>query len=245
MLLDTEAINPLSAQSSKQLSSCHRTTMRRSSLILTVLSLSAWSQPQQQAQLPPVVKVEMPPTPPPNFWRHAFDLAMPGFVGGLSAWIAVWLTSRNNERTNAANRKHDLEKLNREHSFNLKRDVLLRLTMSLVQTHSALMDFESAVGYVGYVQANGEDDLRAAEEDVPKCRSEYWRTRTECQQSTASASLAISDELWKSAQAVSELIDEGYRLVATRQDSSQAVKQVAEGILKFTQDSREELGIVR
>jgi hypothetical protein len=110
--------------------------------------------------------------------------------------------------------------------------------MSLVETHSALKKFESAVDYVGYVEANCEDDLKSAEEKLPKCRSEYWRTRTEFQQSTASASLAISDELWKSAQTVSALIDEGYRLVATRQDSSKAAKQIAEGILKFTQDAR-------
>jgi hypothetical protein len=221
--------------------------MRHSFLILTVLSVAARSQPAPQPAQPPiVVQVQMPPTNPPNFWTHGIDLAVPGFIGALSALIAVWLTSKNSAKTNSENRKHELEKLNREHSFTLKRDVLLRLTMSLVQTHSALEKYENAVDCVGYVEQNGsEADLKSAKEVVPTCRSEYWRTRTEFQQSTASASLAISDELWKSAQAVSALIDEGYRLVATRQDSSRAVKQVGEGILKFTQDAREELGIIR
>jgi hypothetical protein len=98
--------------------------MRRSCLILTALSISAWSQQPapQQAQLPPVVTVEMPPTPPPTFWRHAFDLAVPGFIGAFSALIAVYLTDRNNRRTNLENHKHEMERWLRENTIQAKRE---------------------------------------------------------------------------------------------------------------------------
>jgi hypothetical protein len=71
--------------------------MRQTFLLLTVLSFAGWSQQpaQQPAQaLPPVVRVEMPPTNAPNLWM----LAVPALVGALSAWIGVWLTNRNNRR---------------------------------------------------------------------------------------------------------------------------------------------------
>jgi hypothetical protein len=75
--------------------------MRRSFLILTVLSISAWAQQpaQRQAQtLPPVVKVEMPPSNPPNFWMQAIYVAVPALIGAVSAWIGVWLTSGSNRK---------------------------------------------------------------------------------------------------------------------------------------------------
>jgi hypothetical protein len=70
--------------------------MRRFLLTFAVLSNLAWSQPApQQTQLPPVIKVEMPPSNPPNPWALA---GVPALIGALSAWVGVWLTSRSNRK---------------------------------------------------------------------------------------------------------------------------------------------------
>jgi hypothetical protein len=84
--------------------------MRRRFLILTFLSTTAWSQPApQQTHLPPVVKVEMPTSNPPNPWIHFAELILPGIIGASLALFGVWLTSRQNARTNTANRQHQLD----------------------------------------------------------------------------------------------------------------------------------------
>jgi len=85
--------------------------MRRIFLLLTLLSIATWSQQpaQQQAQLPPVVRVEMPQTNPPNPWVRLVELLLPGIIGGGIAFFGVWLTNRNNARQNDANRQHQLE----------------------------------------------------------------------------------------------------------------------------------------
>jgi hypothetical protein len=121
--------------------------MRRSLLVLTFISFAGWSQPaQQQAQPPIVVQVQMPPANP---WIRLVELIIPGIIGAGLALLGVWFTNKNNAATNAANRlhdaatnaanrQHDLEKLNRAHSFALKRDVLIKFTQSLVRTLAAL-----------------------------------------------------------------------------------------------------------
>jgi hypothetical protein len=100
--------------------------MRRSFLILAALSISAWSQqpaqqpqrpPQQSqqtapalAQLPPVIKVEMPPTSAPNPWVHIADLLIPGIVGASLAFFGVSLTNRHNRKLNEKNRSFEVER---------------------------------------------------------------------------------------------------------------------------------------
>ena len=74
--------------------------MRRLFLILAVLSISGSSQQpaQQQPQtLPPVVKVEVPPTNPPSLWTQVY-VAVPAFIGALSAWIGILVTIYNNRK---------------------------------------------------------------------------------------------------------------------------------------------------
>jgi len=98
------------------------TAMRRSFSLLTVLSVSAWAQPAPAPAQPPiVVQVQMPPISPPNPWTHALDLAVPGFIGALSALIAVYLTNRNNRRTNLENHRHEMERWLRENTLQAKR----------------------------------------------------------------------------------------------------------------------------
>jgi hypothetical protein len=177
--------------------------MQRSFLMLTAISFSAWSQPaQQQAQSPIVVQVQMPPTNP---WMHLVELVVPGIIGAGLALFGVWLTNKHNAATNAANRKHELEKLNLDHSFGLKRDVLMRVTQTLVQTLTALKEWDSCRASLEHVENNGEEEhgeLKQAQEDAEKAWAEYSLRRNELEQATASACLALSDELWKSAQAV-------------------------------------------
>src|ERR1039457_3007351 len=51
--------------------------MHRFLFILSVLSISAWSQPAQQpTQTPIVVQVQMPPTNAPNPWIHIAELVV-------------------------------------------------------------------------------------------------------------------------------------------------------------------------
>jgi len=95
-----------------------------------------------------VVKIEMPPQ---STWIKLVELAVPAGLGAGITLLSVWLTNRQN-------RKHEFEKLNREHSFELKRDLLLKVTESLVQTRSALKEMQIAKDYLEFVEANGEEE---------------------------------------------------------------------------------------
>jgi len=227
------------------------TRMRRFLLALTVLSFSAWSQPaQQQAQLPIVVQVQMPPTNPS--WMHLVELVVPGIIGAGLALFGVWLTNKHNAATNAANRKHELEKLSLDHSFGLKRDVLLRVTQTLVQTLTALKEWDSCRACLEHVENNGEEEygqLKQAQEDTEKAWAEYSLRRNELEQATASACLALSDELWKSAQAVkASIVETRNRIVADGIEyNTTPIKTVAQlfaEIADFTKAAKTELGIM-
>jgi hypothetical protein len=219
--------------------------MRRSFLILTALSFSAWAQSAlAPAQPPIVVQVQMPPTTPLNFWRHAFDLAVPGFIGGLSAWIAVWLTSRNNERANAQNRKHDLEKLTLEHSFALKRDVLVRVTQALGQTFTAMKDWHHSLLYLEQLEVMGDDhnEMKHAEDQTSKEWELFWQRKNELEQATASMGLAVSNELWNSAKAVAASIAEARVELVNRKDlPANTFDQLSDEITTFTKAAQDEL----
>lgn len=71
-------------------------------LMLTVLSVSGWSQPvQQQAQPPIVVQVQMPPTNP---WVHFVELVVPGIIGaGLGAGLTLYGVRQTNRYHAAEN----------------------------------------------------------------------------------------------------------------------------------------------
>jgi hypothetical protein len=124
--------------------------MRRFLLTFTVFSISAWSQPaQQQPQLPPVVKVEMPPT---NSWMHIVELVVPGIIGAGLALFGVWLTNKNHAAENAANRQLALdiertkdeiaaEAKSRDNRWAFRKDVYINLitaTSGLIRVASSL-----------------------------------------------------------------------------------------------------------
>jgi hypothetical protein len=222
------------------------TSMRRFLLSLTFISFSAWSQPgQPQAQPPIVVQVQMPPSNP---WVHLVELVLPGIIGAVLALFGVWLTNRNNAANNADNRQHELKKMNREHSFVLKRDVLMRITQSLVQTLATLKDWHDSREFLEYVQAHHETDnqIQEAEGNISKAWADYSSRRIELEQATASARLAVSNDLWKSAQVVEEAIAEACRQLATRRSSpTSTIEQVEKQITNFIQDAGNELGVVR
>jgi hypothetical protein len=173
---------------------------------------------------------------------------VPGIIGAVLALFGVWLTNRNNAANNAINRQHDLEKLNREHSFILRRDVLLRITQSLVQTLATLKDWHDCREYLEYVQAHHETDnkIQEAEGNISKAWAKYSSRRIELEQATASACLAVSKDLWKSAPAVEEAIAEACRQLATRRSSpTSTIEQVEKQITNFIQAAGKELGVVR
>ena len=163
------------------------------------------------------------------------------FVGAAIAFVTAWLT-------NKANRDHDLEKQNREHAYALKRDVLLKVTQCLVQTHATLKDWENAKGYVEYLDANGEagkDEIKHLEEEVQKSWNEHWSMKLELDQAIASACLAVSDDLWKSAQQIERSIVQARNCIRNDTLSGKTTEQVGDEILAFTKQARMELGIVR
>jgi hypothetical protein len=152
-------------------------TMRQFALCtfgFAALSLCQNLEGQRSSEERPIiVKIEMPPQ---STWTRIVELAVPTVLGAGLALFGVWLTSRKNETANEASRKHEFEKLNREHSFELKRDLLSKVTASLVQTRSALKDMQIAKDYLEFVEANGEeekDDLKSAEENVRQSWPNY------------------------------------------------------------------------
>jgi hypothetical protein len=209
--------------------------MRRILLVLTFMSFAAWSQPaQQQAQAP-----SAPQTP--VSWIHLAELAVPGIVGIAGALIGVLLTNRYNAATNAANRKHELETLNREHTFALKRDVLIRVTQLLVQTHAALEDWERWKDTAELAEHIGESDqLKHAVLEESRNRTEYLSKQNELAEATAAACLAVSDELWKSAQAIAASIWQANQQLLVRQSQrTKTVEQVHEEIMALNQSRPE------
>ena len=217
--------------------------MRRILLVLTFMSFAAWSQPaQQQAQPPTVPKAE---NQPPKPWIHFAELAVPGIVGIAGALIGVLLTNRYNAATIAANRKHELEKLNREHTFALKRDVLIRLTQSLVQTLAALRDWDNwRDTFLVNAGFDSEDERAKTSEAVSNAWKQYCLRRDELEEATAASCLAISDALWNSAQAIGASIGEARKQIARKESPTRTIQQISGKIVAFTKAAKKELGIV-
>ena len=224
--------------------------MRRILLVVTFMSVAAWSQPaQQQTQVPIVVKVE---TVPESVWTALFKVAIPTILGAaLGSGITLYglrQTNKHQSTENEANRRHELEKLNREHSFSLKRDVLIRLTQSLVQSITSLRRWDYRRANLEWLESNPETedyDVKQAVADKSNAWNEYLLRHNELQQATAAACLAVSDELWKSAQAVGEAIAEAHRQTGKRESlRTKTIEQVEGEIATFTKAARRELGIV-
>ena len=204
--------------------------MRRVLLVLTAISFAGWSQPAQQpTQAPIPVKIEMPTE---NIWVALLKVVLPTVLGaGLGAGITLYGIRQNN--------KHELEKLNREHSFALKRDVLIRVTQSLVQTLAALKAWHEARQYPTFLEQQTDAEqgqINDAIEAVPKAWAGYESRLNELEQVTAASSLAVSDELWKSAQTVAASI--------VKARSIMTFEEAGKDIIAFTQAARKELGIV-
>lgn len=218
--------------------------MRRFFFILTVLSISAWSQQpaQQQSQPPIVVQVQMPPTNP---WIHSADLIVPGIIGAGIALFGVWLTTKHSDKINAANQQHELDKLNRQQNFPLKRDALLRLTQSLVQALAALRNFYNSKEWLAFLEANGEEEKGQAEEaklEIPKAGLEYHECRRALDEATACASLAVSGELWRAALKIGESMTEFRRLTGVGRATDAALEDIDRAIAAFTVTAKTELG---
>jgi hypothetical protein len=224
--------------------------MRRSIKLTFAFAAVCWCQVQPQ---PLTVKVETPipvkvETPAQRPWVRLLEILLSGIVGASGALIAVGLNNKHNAAENAANRNLELEKLNREHSFGLKRDALTRVTQSLVQTIHTLEVWSHARTNPEYLENSGAStaEIQQAMEDIEKAWVEFRLSRTELSQNIASASLAVSDDLWKSAQTIAQSIDDA-NLHASNRDSgwTSRLEGVQHEIRQFTQDAQKELGIVR
>jgi hypothetical protein len=197
-----------------------------------------------EAPPPIIVKVEMPPQ---NAWIRLAELAIPTVLGAGLTLFGVWLTNKHNTATNDANRSHDLEKLNREHSFGLRREVLMRVTQSIVQTLAALNECEKAQSYLEYLDANCEgtpDQMESARKDIADSWAEFRRNKAESDETVAAASLAVSDKLWKSANTLGESIDDASTQVVIRASTiTEILERLHKEMLNLTQVARTELGI--
>jgi hypothetical protein len=118
--------------------------MRRFLLTLTFISFSGWSQPpQQQAQPPVAVKVEMPPTNP---WVHLVELVVPGIIGAGLALFGVSLTNRHNRTLNEANHKYETEQWDRKMRWTAKKERYETLTADLGTLFSLMINYEAEKG---------------------------------------------------------------------------------------------------
>src|ERR1039458_1375116 len=119
--------------------------MRPLLLTFAALAISAPSQPaQQQAQLPPVIKVEMPPTKPPNLWIHLAELIVPGIIGGGLALFGGWLATKYNRALNATNHEYEVERWERQMRWTAKKERYEALTAELYNLSSLLLRFRGA-----------------------------------------------------------------------------------------------------
>jgi hypothetical protein len=214
--------------------------MRRFLLVLTVISFAGWSQPAQpQPQPPIVVQIQSPPANP---WMRVVELVIPGIIGAVLALFGVWLTNRTNARTSEQNRLHDLAKLDRQRSFELKRDVLIRVTQLLVQTSALLKQVDEADKMIALDKELFNEERKESKETKWKISTEYDLRQAELEQATASARLAVTDDLWRSAQAAGESLLAIHSHIILREPFN--LDGIDAEIANFTEAARKELGIV-
>ena len=123
---------------------------------------------------------------------------------------------------------------------------MIRVTQLLVQTLAALKDWDNWKDTTALCQHDGdEEEMKVAVEGQSKAWKEYSLRKTELEQATAAACLAISDDLWKSAQAVGTSILQVRQLhFMPSRTHNKTLQQVDEEALAFIKAARRELGIV-
>jgi hypothetical protein len=218
--------------------------MRRFLLALTAFAFLGWSQPAQPQAQPPIVINNVQPHE--GFWTGLLKLAIPTIAGAaLASGITLYGLKADE---NKANRQHELEKLKRQHSFELKRDVLMRVTLAQVQTLTALIRWEYSKRLLESLQVNGEEvygELKHAEDQAAATFAEYKLRGDELSQATTSSRLAISDELWQSAKHIVESIRELHSQAINDTSSGMITpKRVDDEITQFTEAARMELGVL-
>jgi hypothetical protein len=177
------------------------------------------------------------------------ELAIPALLGAGLALLGVHRTNKNNAATNAANRVHELEKLDRQFHREFKRDRLIRIAESLTLSLRALEGWYDKSHRLEYLESSNigtPDELEAVKRDVAKKRVHYELRQTELAQATASAGLAVSDDFWKSVRAVEALVAAAHdRLMAERPSHhDEILREVSAEITKLIQSGRNELGIM-
>jgi hypothetical protein len=175
--------------------------MRRFWLIITVISFAGWSQPpQQQAQPPIVVKVQMPPTNP---WMHLLELVVPGIIGAGLALFGVWLTNKHNDATNEANRQHqlDVESIkdeiaaqakSRDNRWEFRKDVytnLIRLAVEFLRIYATLLT------YTPKLSSDNEASVNEAKEHISAASVDLITKATEFNYYANLAPIATAEEV--------------------------------------------------
>jgi hypothetical protein len=127
--------------------------------------------------------------------------------------------------------------------------MLIRVTQLNVQTLDTLAAWDRATRdrtFIEYERESSadENEKKEADAEIAKSWAEYLSRRSELNQAIAASCLAISDDLWKSAQSIERAIKSCESHVATAR-CDRAIEAVREEIKQFAQDARKELGIVR
>lgn len=120
--------------------------MRRFILCTFVFTAVCWCQDRTSPRpevIPTNVKVEMPPE---NFWKRLFEILLPGMVGMSGALIAVWLTNRNNRKTNLENHQHEMQLWSRKHALDSKKEFYTSLITTAYTFQERILRY-GAFGY--------------------------------------------------------------------------------------------------
>lgn len=88
-----------------------------------------------------------------------FQVAIPTVLGASLALFGVWLTNRNNRKSNEDNRRHDIEKWQKQRHFELTKEFYYEVVKSSHHLKKCLMTYRVARAVVSQYQSNETDSL--------------------------------------------------------------------------------------
>lgn len=156
-------------------------------LLCFVFSFGATAQIQGQRLVfdnPVIIKNE---TPPPSLLLRAIEVGLPAGVAVLAALAGAYLTNRQNN-----------QRLREQRQWELKKDLLVRLAQTLVQTHHALMEYRHKSDYFDsryYDLPELNDTREEAEQRSLQAWNEYRKARADLAASIAASSLVLGGDI--------------------------------------------------
>jgi hypothetical protein len=172
--------------------------MKQIGFCLCLFSSVCWCQGipvHLDVPAPIEVKVE---TDPQARWPLVFQITVPV----LSALVAVWLTNRNNQRTNEANWRHEM--LSRRAERRL--EVLSRIGQLIIQARNSLKRYEDATELC---DKHAQAQTSRAEQDAVgearrKASQELSAKREELAAENGASGFVLSDDLWHKLQTLEQ-----------------------------------------